>query len=51
MLHIGQVISKLQTEDTYGYQGQANPDNYFDDARYNMDAYREQQGTENSNKS
>ena len=45
-LRYNQVISQVKTEDTYGYQGQANPDNYFDDARYNMDAYREQQGTE-----
>ena len=42
-LRYNQVISQLQTEDTYHYQGQANPDNYFDDARYDMDAYREQQ--------
>lgn len=46
-LRYNQVISQVQTDDTYGYQGQSNPDNYFDDARYNMDAYREQQDKDN----
>ncbi len=45
-LRYNQAISQVQTEDTYSYQGQANPDNYFDDARYNMDAYREQETQE-----
>lgn len=55
-LRYNQVISQVQTEDTYGYQGQAsepygdqgqtNPDRFFDDARYDMDAYREQQKNE-----
>lgn len=42
-LRYNQVISQVQTGDTYEHQQQTNPDNYFDDARYNMDAYREQQ--------
>lgn len=55
-LRYNKVISQVQTEDTYGYQGktgdsydyqgQTNEDSFFDDSRYNMDAYREQQKEE-----
>ena len=33
-LRYNQVISQVQTGDTYEHQQQTNPDNYFDDARY-----------------
>jgi len=45
-LHYNQTISQMQTEDDYSYSSQMGQDGYFDDSRYNMDAYRAQQSQE-----